>query len=531
MPGAPGKGQVHMGILGASEGGDDPRSDEECASTSSSLTLAACGPPLVATLRIAPPDLAHLAAHPRAPSATEPTGQFPFSPPEVLPALQSLYAERLDDEALDLPAGWSGLQSVLKLPAGERVLSATDGAVTLVERGRGSKALDDDALHFVATQSTIKKIFELPYSNESLTVAVRVGPGAEPGARTLILTAVVDQDRHRLLPSEHDRRPAQVDELDAAEGGRQRAEAQGADAAGAQPGGAARRKHRKRAPDAASKFLCYSVARPPDGERGVAGEDGTETFRSVEEGLELLDVEPGAADGGAVRWERRVQGAGMAGVLGQSEEGRLLRRAVQFRFKDLSLMLGSDTVIYNRGGAAPELSLRVEDADSEMTKLTCLDYWLDSTLNNVAQTAVCYHKEGKVHGYSMVRTEDLPSWREGVAFEPQAVMESASSVLSFLQSHCTKEAGTYWLYRPEGSDEVQLFCLSEDGGVGPLQQQGGMLCFKIARRLQQSDRAAAQAGRPARHRLRTARLLVNALSTPPPSLPYKVDTSRSSPPY
>jgi len=35
---------------------------------------------------------------------------------------------------------------------------------------------------------------------------------------------------------------------------------------------------------------------------------------------------------------------------------------------------------------------------------------------------VCYHKEGKVHGYSMVRTEDLASWRDprGVAFEPQA---------------------------------------------------------------------------------------------------------------
>ena len=52
-----------------------------------------------------------------------------------------------------------------------------------------------------------------------LLLAAGCEPGAEPGARTLILTAVVDQDRHRLLPSEHDRRPAQVDELDAAEGG------------------------------------------------------------------------------------------------------------------------------------------------------------------------------------------------------------------------------------------------------------------------------------------------------------------------
>ena len=48
--------------------------------------------------------------------------------------------------------------------------------------------------------------------------------------------------------------------------------------------------------------------------------------------------------------------------------------------------------------------------------------------------------------------------------------------------------------RPEGSEEVQLFCLDEADTAGPLLRQGGMLCFKIARRLQQHDRTLVAAG-------------------------------------
>ena len=160
-----------MGAPSVDGSGEDSKSDEECASTSSSLTLAHCIPPLVATLRIAPPDYTHLAPHPRSSPATEPTGQFPFASHETWSTLRNLRAEPL--ESSDLPPGWPGL--LTGLPA------AGGGALTLVDRGGDGKALDDAALDFVATQSTIKKIFALPYSNESVTVAVRVGPGAEPG--------------------------------------------------------------------------------------------------------------------------------------------------------------------------------------------------------------------------------------------------------------------------------------------------------------------------------------------------------------
>jgi tetratricopeptide (TPR) repeat protein len=98
-------------------------------------------------------------------------------------------------------------------------------------------------------------------------------------------------------------------------------------------------------------------------------------------------------------------------------------------------------------------------------------------------------------------------------------MQAASSILHFLQTHCTKEAGTYWLCRPQGSDEIQLYCL-DDGESGQaaapsaLSQPVGLLCFKIARRLQMQDREACAAGRGAssKNRERTARLFCNAIS-------------------
>ncbi len=52
------------------------------------------------------------------------------------------------------------------------------------------------------------------------------------------------------------------------------------------------------------------------------------------------------------------------------------------------------------------------------------------------------HTHTQVHGYQLVRTEELPSWKN-CHFEPKAVMNCASSVLHFLQQHCSKDAATY----------------------------------------------------------------------------------------
>ena len=74
--------------------------------------------------------------------------------------------------------------------------------------------------------------------------------------------------------------------------------------------------------------------------------------------------------------------------------------------------------------------------------LSCVDMWLDNCLNNVPETAICFHREGVVQGYQLVPTDQI-QYLSKPAFEPQLMTNNAASVLHFLQDHCTKEGGTY----------------------------------------------------------------------------------------
>ena len=83
---------------------------------------------------------------------------------------------------------------------------------------------------------------------------------------------------------------------------------------------------------------------------------------------------------------------------------------------------------------------------------------LDNVMSNAKEVALCMHTDGVVQGYRVVPTSELPSGCGlGSGFSPAAVTECAVSVLRFLRQNCTREAGTYWLTRPSGGDELQLF--------------------------------------------------------------------------
>merc|ERR1711965_1010108 len=85
-------------------------------------------------------------------------------------------------------------------------------------------------------------------------------------------------------------------------------------------------------------------------------------------------------------------------------------------------------------------------------------------MSNAQEVALCLHKDGVVQGYRVVPTSQLPSGCGlGAGFSPAAVTECAVSVLRFLRENCTREAGTYWLLRPQGGQELQLFDISECG--------------------------------------------------------------------
>jgi hypothetical protein len=53
-----------------------------------------------------------------------------------------------------------------------------------------------------------------------------------------------------------------------------------------------------------------------------------------------------------------------------------------------------------------------------ITVLTGLDYWLDNLMCNVPELAMCFHLDGIVQRYEMVKTEDIPNL-ENSEFSPK----------------------------------------------------------------------------------------------------------------
>ena len=289
-------------------------------------------------------------------------------------------------------------------------------------------------------------------------------------------------------------------------------------------GGGALQLHRK---SLQSRFLCYSM---------------------------------GASEGAAEHWEPRgyADAIGGGGEIDDDELSsdderedwmpprrppRGFRRVVRWQLDELSLLLGSDTVVFRsdeRGNAcsldgsnsshgyhSPGFSVGLHEANSAATSMVCLDYWLDNmrvptaeserrpariylapgcrscplhprlscfhvsalsprnrritttppppqVMFNAHSTALCLHKEGVVQGYRVVPTSELPTGCGiGQGFSPSAVTACAVSVLRFLRQHCTREAGTYWLTRPNGGDELQLFDITDWPGGDAAEEERG----------------------------------------------------------
>ena len=90
------------------------------------------------------------------------------------------------------------------------------------------------------------------------------------------------------------------------------------------------------------------------------------------------------------------------------------------------------------------------DASKPISILTGLDYWLDNLMCNVPELAMCYHLNGIVQSYELIKTEDIPNL-DGSKFSASVVKDVATNILSFLKSNATKEGHTYWLFKGECS--------------------------------------------------------------------------------
>lgn len=175
-------------------------------------------------------------------------------------------------------------------------------------------------------------------------------------------------------------------------------------------------------------------------------------------------------------------------------------RNVVWTFEDIQMLLGIDMPIFG-GSTHPCISLRLRDMAKPISVLTGIDYWLDNLMCNVPEVVMCYHLNGIVQRYELVKTEDLPHLEDS-KFSPKIIRDVAQNILSFLKSNATKAGHTYWLFKGKDEDIVKLYdltCLCSDGlidkGQNPFTVPVAMLLYRVARNMKYSaDNASLQPG-------------------------------------
>lgn len=134
------------------------------------------------------------------------------------------------------------------------------------------------------------------------------------------------------------------------------------------------------------------------------------------------------------------------------------QRNVVWTFEDIRMLIGTDMPIFG-GPNRPCISLRLNDMAKPINVLTGIDYWLDNLMCNVPEVVMCYHLDGIVQKYEIVKTEDLPKMQNS-EFSPELVRNVAQNILSFLKSKATKEGHTYWLFKGHNDEVAKLYDLT-----------------------------------------------------------------------
>ncbi|CAH1374318.1 unnamed protein product [Tenebrio molitor] len=167
-------------------------------------------------------------------------------------------------------------------------------------------------------------------------------------------------------------------------------------------------------------------------------------------------------------------------------------RNVVWTFEDIEMLIGTDLPIFG-GGTHPCISLRLRDVSRPINVLTGIDYWLDNLMSNVPEVVMCYHLNGIVQKYELVKTEDLPRL-DNSKFSPKLIRDVAQSILSFLKSNATKAGHTYWLFKGKDEEVVKLYDLTSlcsendvENGQNPFTIPVGMLLYRVARNMKHTS--------------------------------------------
>ncbi|XP_011179786.2 erythroid differentiation-related factor 1 [Zeugodacus cucurbitae] len=175
------------------------------------------------------------------------------------------------------------------------------------------------------------------------------------------------------------------------------------------------------------------------------------------------------------------------------KSSHVFNRNVLWTFEDIRMLIGTDMPIFG-GPNRPCISLRLRDMAKPINVLTGIDYWLDNLMCNVPEVVMCYHLDGIVQKYEIIKTEDLP-YLENSQFSPQVVRNVAQNILSFLKANATKAGHTYWLFKGRNDDVVKLYDLTtlcqkdteanrcEEKQENPFTVPVAMLLYTVARNM------------------------------------------------
>lgn len=178
-------------------------------------------------------------------------------------------------------------------------------------------------------------------------------------------------------------------------------------------------------------------------------------------------------------------------------------RTILWDFEDIRMMIGSDMQIFGNSDR-PCISLRLRDMKEKINVLTGIDYWLDNLMCNVPEIFMCYHLDGIVQKYELIKTEELPNLSDNSKFSPKVIRNVAQNILSFLKQNATKPGHTYWLFKSRNDDVVKLYDLTtlqllseekessegkeekKDADTNPFTYPVGVLLYTLARNMKYS---------------------------------------------
>ncbi|XP_061491682.1 erythroid differentiation-related factor 1 isoform X1 [Rhineura floridana] len=226
-----------------------------------------------------------------------------------------------------------------------------------------------------------------------------------------------------------------------------------------------------------SKFLYYSIN----------GDGAAQPVPTPEDQHQEETTEDQTEEAGRVSWPAPFEmPSSLSEDASASNQGLKndFVRNILWTFEDIHMLVGSNMPIFG-GGRYPAVSLRLRDNNKPINVLTGIDYWLDNLICNVPELVMCFHVNGIVQKYEMIKTEDIPNL-ENSNFSTKVIKDIAQNILSFLKANCTKEGHTYWLFKASGSDIVKLYDLTtlceetEDKYQNPFTMPVAVLLYKVA---------------------------------------------------